>query len=111
MINYTWEIEVTDTIPYNINSGQANIIKQATFTLKGVDSEFSNKMSEVAGSVVWNHTNGVAEGFVDITEVTTATVQGWVEDRLGADTIAQFKAEIEQAINSQPDDHVMIPEE
>ena len=111
MINYTWEIQVIETEPYNINSGQANIIKQASFVLKGVDSEHENKMSEVGGAVVWNHENGVAEGFVDIQDITKATIQGWVEARLGTEAIEQFKADIAEAINNQPNDHVMVPEE
>ena len=111
MINYTWEIKVIETEPYNINSGQANIIKQAAFVLKGVDSEHENKMSEVGGAVVWNHENGVAEGFVDIQDVTKATIQGWVEARLGTAFIKQLKAEIKTTIDNLPDDHVMVPEE
>ena len=111
MINYTWQIQVLETEPYNINSGQANIIKQVSFVLKGVDSEHENKMSEVGGAVVWNYENGVSGSFTDIKDVKKETIQSWVEARLGTDTIAKFKKEIEENIKALPDNHVVAPDE
>ena len=111
MINYTWEVQVIETEPYNINSGQANIIKQATFTLKGVDSEKPNKFSEAAGAVVWNHENGVSGTFTKIEDVTKETIEGWIKARLGEETITELKTGIANSINAMPDDFIMAPEE
>lgn len=102
MINFTWKYNLQDILPYDISSGNQNVIRTLQWWLTGVDSEYTNKTTSVSGciSLVLDDLSQ----FTPINEITNETLQSWVETRVGVDKINEMKTNIENTINSLPND-------
>ena len=62
------------------------------------------------GCIDFNVDQGVSsDTFNEITSIDKATLQSWVETRVGTTRINEMKAEIETTINTLPDDWQITP--
>ena len=102
MINFTWEFKITNTVPYDINTQNANIIKTLSWVLKATDEEYPNKYSMTSGAVDFKIES--LPGFIDIKDVTNETLQSWIENVLGEERLNQMKTNLEINVNSLPND-------
>jgi hypothetical protein len=107
MINFTWTFNIQNTVPYDVNTQNANVIKTLGWAITGTDSEYSNKSLSVSGCVDFNISS--MPDFKPINEITNADLQSWVENRVGIEKINTMKANLETQINSLPNDWNPIP--
>jgi len=107
MINFTWTFNIQNTVSYDIDTQNANVIKTLGWSITGTDSEYTNKSLSVSGCVDFNISS--IPDFKPINEITNADLQAWVENRVGIDKINTMKANLETQINSLPNDWNPIP--
>jgi hypothetical protein len=107
-ITYTWDCEVNKTQPYNINSSQANIVEQITWTFVGNNG---TNQSSIGGMTAFDVTQGVDGSFVAIDTISKSTLEGWVKSTLGDSRVTEMEAEIKSlldnitgTVNVAPDD-------
>jgi hypothetical protein len=107
MINFTWTFNIQNTVSYDIDTQNANVIKTLGWSITGTDSEYANKSTSVSGCVDFNISS--IPDFKPINEITNADLQSWVENRVGIEKINTMKANLETQINSLPNDWNPIP--
>jgi hypothetical protein len=107
MINFTWTFNIQNTVPYDVNTQNANVIKTLGWIITGIDSEYTNKSISVSGCVDFN-ISSIAD-FKPINEITNADLQAWVENRVGIEKINTMKDSLETQINSLSNDWNPIP--
>lgn len=107
MINFTWTFNIQNTVSYDIDTQNTNVIKTLGWAIAGTDSEYSNKSLSVSGCVDFNISS--MPDFKPINEITNADLQSWVENRVGIEKINTMKANLETQINSLPNDWNPIP--
>ena len=107
MINFTWTFNIQNTVPYDVNTQNANVIKTLGWSITGTDSEYTNKSSSVSGCVDFNISS--IPDFTPITEITNADLQSWVENRVGIEKINTMKTNLEAQINALPNNYNPIP--
>lgn len=107
MINFIWTFNIQNTVSYDINTQNSNVIKTLGWILTGTDSEYSNKSSSVSGCVDFNISS--IPDFKPINEITNADLQSWVENRVGIEKINTMKANLEAQINALPNNYNPIP--
>ena len=107
MINFTWTFNIQNTVPYDVNTQNFNIIKTLGWSITGTDSEYTNKSSSVSGCVDFKIVS--TPDFKPITEITNADLQSWVENRVGIENINTMKANLEAQINALPNNYNPIP--
>jgi hypothetical protein len=107
MINFTWTFNIQNTVPYDVNTQNANVIKTLGWIITGIDSEYTNKSISVSGCIDFDIST--LSNFTPITEITNADLQSWVENRVGVDKINTMKTNLENQINSLPNDWNPIP--
>ena len=107
MINFTWTFKIQNTVPYDVNTQNANVIKTLGWSITGTDSEYTNKSSSVSGCVDFKIVS--TPDFTPITEITNADLQSWVENRVGIENINTMKANLEAQINALPNNYNPIP--
>ena len=107
MINFTWTFNIQNTVSYDIDTQNANVIKTLGWAIAGTDSEYANKSISVSGCVDFNISS--IPDFKPINEITNADLQSWVENRVGIEKINTIKANLETQINSLPNDWNPIP--
>jgi len=107
MINFTWTFNIQNTVSYDINTQNTNVIKTLGWVITGTDSEYTNKSSSVSGCVDFNISS--IPNFKPINEITNADLQAWIEDRVGIEKINTYKTNLEAQINSLPNDWNPIP--
>jgi hypothetical protein len=107
MINFTWTFNIQNTVSYDIDTQNSNIIKTLGWSITGTDSEYINKSLSVSGCVDFNISS--IPNFKPINEITNADLQSWVENRVGIDKINTMKTNLENQINSLPNDWNPIP--
>jgi hypothetical protein len=107
MINFTWKFNLQKTIPYDINTSNTDVIKTLSWYIIGTDPEYPNKSLSVAGCIDFDIST--LSNFTPITEITNADLQSWVESRMGIDKINTMKTNLENQINSLPNDWNPIP--
>ena len=106
-ITYTWDCEINKTQPYNINSSQANIIEQITWSFIGDNGE--NKAG-ISGVVGYDVTQGVAGSFVAIEDVSKSTLEEWVKATVGNERITEMENEIKNTLDVLVDNNP-VPED
>lgn len=107
MINFTWTFNIQNTIPYDVNTQNSNIIKVLEWVINGTDTEYTNKSLCVSGCVDFNISS--ISNFKTITEVTNEDLQSWIENRVGVDKINTMKNNLETQINNLPNNWNPIP--
>ena len=107
MINFTWTFNIQNTVSYDIDTQNANVIKTLGWSITGTDSEYTNKSLSVSGCVDFNISS--IPDFKPINEITNADLQAWVENRVGIEKINTMKANLETQINNLPNDWNPIP--
>lgn len=91
-VTYTWTfspLEVTLA-----EDGLTNVVKVVHWRLTGVDGEQSET---VYGSEAMDSPDPLS--FVDYEDLTKATVQEWVETKMGVERVQQYKDTIVSSIN------------
>ena len=43
MINFSWTFNIQNTVPYDVNTQNSNVIKTLGWVIIGTDSEYTNK--------------------------------------------------------------------
>jgi hypothetical protein len=107
MVNFNWTFNIQNTISYDIDTQNSNVIKTLGWAITGTDSEYTNKLSSVSGCVDFKIVS--IPDFKPITEITNADLQSWVENRVGIEKINTMKTNLEAQINNLPDDYNPIP--
>lgn len=107
MINFTWTFNIQNTVSYDIDTQNSNVIKTLGWIITGTDSEYPNKSLGVSGCVDFNISS--ISDFKPITEVTNEDLQSWIENRVGIENINTMKANLEAQINALPDNYNPIP--
>jgi hypothetical protein len=107
MINFTWTFNIQNTVSYDIDTQNSNVIKTLGWIITGTDSEYTNKSLSVAGCVDFDISS--LSNFKPIEEITNEDLQSWVENRVGVDKISIMKDNLESQINSLPNDWNPIP--
>lgn len=92
-MEYTWNIGPLDVKLFE--NGLTNAVYGVNWRLIGTDGEYS---ASVYGYVGVPAPDG---DFTPYDELTKAQVQGWVEEALGAEQVAQYKANIADQIELQ----------
>ena len=106
-MEYTWDVKINKIVPYNIDSQQRDIIESISWTITGTKDE---KSITQGGSIDFNVAQGVStETFAQITSISKATLQSWVEARVGTTRLNEIKAEIEATIDRLPEDWEPVP--
>lgn len=102
MVNFTWKYNLQDILPYDVNSGNQNVIRNVQWWLIATDSEYTNKTQTVSGciSLVLDDLSN----FTPITEITNEVLHSWIETRVGVEKINEMKNNMEGTINSLPND-------
>lgn len=90
-ITYTWNCEIEKTQSYNINSSQANIVEQISWTFIG-DNGKTQRV--IGGMTKFDVTQGVDGSFVAIDTITKTTLEGWIKASLGDTRINEMKEEL-----------------
>jgi len=108
MINFTWTFNIQNTVSYDINTQNSNVIKTLGWSITGTDSEYTNKSLSVSGCIDFNISS--IPGFKPINEITNEDLQSWVENRVGIDKINTMKDNLESQINVLPDNYNPIPD-
>lgn len=107
MINFTWTFNIQNTVPYDINTQNSNVIKTLGWIIIGTDSEYTNKSSSISGCVDFDISS--ISNFKPITEITNTDLQTWIENRIGIDKINTMMNTLENQINALPNDWNPIP--
>jgi hypothetical protein len=107
MINFTWTFNIQNTVSYDINTQNSNVIKTLGWIITGTDPEYPNKSLSISGCVDFNISS--ISDFTPITEITNEILQSWVENRVGIDKINTMKSNLETQINSLPNNWNPIP--
>ena len=102
MINFTWTFNIQNTVPYDINTQNSNVIKTLGWIITATDSEYGNKSLGTSGCVDFDISS--LSGIKPIEEITNDDLQLWVENRVGVDRINTMKINLEMQINSLPND-------
>ena len=108
MINFTWTFNIQNTVSYDINTQNTNVIKTLGWVITGTDSEYTNKSLCVSGCIDFDISS--ISDFKPINEITDADLQAWVEDKVGIEKINTYKTNLETQINSLPDNYNPIPD-
>ena len=107
MINFTWTFNIQNTVSYDIDTQNSNVIKTLGWVINGTDSEYTNKSLSVSGCIDFNISS--IPDFTPINEITNSDLQSWVESRMGIDKINTMKTNLENQINALPNDWNPIP--
>ena len=102
-ITYNWDCEINKMQPYNINSSQANIIEQITWSFTGDNGDNKTGISGVIG---YDVTQGVDGSFVAIEDVSKSTLEEWVKTTVGNERITEMEDEIKNILDVIGDDPV-----
>jgi hypothetical protein len=107
MINFTWTFNIQNTVPYDINTQNSNIVKTLGWIIAGTDSEYTNKSLSTSGCVDFDISS--LSGIKPIEEITNEDLQSWVESRVGIDKLNTMKDDLENQLNSLPNDWSAVP--
>lgn len=96
-ITYTWDTKTVDTYP--TKSGESDVIFKVYWKLDGVD-DTAEKNAAYATGVVDLDTSDLSS-FTAFADVTESDVDGWVQTKIGADNISNYKRGIEAEITEK----------
>lgn len=89
---YTWDLGPLETA---LNEdGLTNVVKAVHWRLKATSGMYSDTIYGVASMPAAD-----PDDFVVYEDLTKAQVQAWVEGALGADTVAQYKSNLDTSID------------
>jgi hypothetical protein len=103
MINFDWKFKMKEVIPYDIDSGNVNVLKSLEWNLIGKDSEYPNKTNFISGCISFSLEN--LDNFIVLENISRNELQSWVESRVGIEKINEFKNMLEDSINKLPNDY------
>ena len=98
-ISYSWNVGTVDTYP--TKDGKADVVHTVHWRLKATDgsnndSEGNPWTAEVYGTQSLDVSD--LSSFTAFASLDVATVQGWVEASLGADTVTEMKSGLDAQI-------------
>ena len=98
-INYTWDVNTCDVYP--TKSGKSNVVHNVHWRLKATDdanndSDGNPQNANIYGSQGLDTSD--LSSFTNWSSLDAATVQGWVEAALTADTVTAMKASLDAQI-------------
>ena len=101
-INFEWDVSNCEVYPNK--DGLSDVVHKVNYTLKGIDSSNqddndNNYFATVIGRVYLDTSD--LSNFIPWSDLTPAIVQGWVEDNMGSENVAQLKSDIESNINEK----------
>lgn len=91
MITYSYSFEALECYPEH--EGVTDVVFTVHWRLRGVDGEVS---ADVYGTVGLTYDSNTV--FVPYENLTYEIVKGWVEEKLGLETVESYKAHIEKQI-------------
>ena len=101
-ISFEWN--VSDCEVYPNKDGLSDVVHKVNYKLKGVDDAHQDPdgkdYSAISMGRVYLDTSDLSN-FIPWSELTPAIVQGWVEDNMGSENVAQIKSDIESNINEK----------
>ena len=92
-ITYTWQFPTLDCYPQE--AGETDVVFCVHYTYTADDGE--GHVGSVYGTV--GVTLDASAPFTPFADLTEAQVQGWVEDALGAETVAAMKVNVDGQIS------------
>lgn len=90
-MTYEWIFTALDC--YVEAEGQANVVYQVRFALRGDDGDHTG---QVGGTVACTYTAG--DPFIEFDDLQQSDVEGWATTNLGADEVAMLKSNIDAQI-------------
>ena len=101
-INFEWDVSNCEVYPNK--DGLSDVVHKVNYTLKGIDSSNqddndNNYFATVIGRVYLDTSD--LSNFIPWSDLTPAIVQGWVEDNMGSENVAQLKSDIEANISEK----------
>ena len=107
MINFTWKFNIQNTVTYDVNTQNSNVIKTLGWFITATDSEYENKSLGASGCLDFDISS--ISDFKPIEELTNIDFQNWVENRVGIEQINTMKNNLETQINNLPNNWNPIP--
>jgi hypothetical protein len=107
MINFTWKFNIQNTVPYDVNTQNSNVIKTLGWIITGTDSEYTNKSLSTSGCVDFDISS--LSSITPIEEITNDDLQLWIENRISIDKINTMKSHLEDQLNALPNDWSPAP--
>jgi hypothetical protein len=108
MINFTWKFNIQNTVTYDVNTQNSNVIKTLGWFITATDSEYENKSLGASGCLDFDISS--ISNFKPIEELTNTDFQTWVENRVGIDKINQIKIALQTQIEGLPNNFNPIPD-
>jgi hypothetical protein len=108
MINFTWKFDVQNTVTYDVNTQNSNVVKTLGWFITATDSDYENKSLSASGCVDFDISS--ISNFKPIEELTNSDFQNWIENRVGIDKINQIKLALQQQIETLPNNFNPIPD-
>ena len=91
-ITYEWVFGPLETTLQE--DGMTNVVKTVHWRLNAVDGNYSETTYGTVGLE-----SPTLSTFIDYEDLTKEQVQGWVENALGAERVAEMKRSLENSIN------------
>lgn len=107
MINFTWKFDIQNTVRYDVNTQNTNVIKTLGWFIIGTDSEHTTKSLSISGCVDFDISS--INEFTPIEEITNEILQSWIENRVGIDKLNQMKSNLEIQLENLPNNWNPIP--
>jgi hypothetical protein len=107
MINFTWTFNIQNTVPYDVNTQNSNVIKTLGWIITGTDSEYINKSLSTSGCVDFDISS--LSNITPIEEITNDDLQLWIENRISIDKVNTMKSHLEDQLNALPNDWSPAP--
>ena len=110
-INYTWDVKNVDTYPSHTDSQdpantESDVVYNVHWRLKGTD-DTNVDFTDSEGNAVYHSADIYGSIGLDVSDLSSFTafadlaasdVQSWVEAAMGADKVAELKANIDAQI-------------
>jgi len=100
MINTEWKFKIKKTIPYVVSTQQKDIVESFLASCVATDSEDAENTASTTALISFNISEGVAENFLELTEVNNETLKNWVIDRLGQDWVTNAEQELIETLEN-----------
>ena len=101
-IAYTWTI--SQMVCYPQYESQTDVVFQVSYSLTGQEDVYT---SGINGVVDVTYAGGST--YTPYSQLTEAQVIGWVQDALGAETVASYEAQIAAIVTEQVNNPTVAP--
>ena len=99
-INTEWKYEIDKTIPFNITTGQRDIVQSYQAICLATDSDDNENKASSVSLIIFDTNNLVFENFVEMTDLTSNKLKQWTEDFLGSDEVARIEATLIETLEN-----------